>query len=88
MLKISVICFRSAVSLFPRVVSGTVGIGLINSFVRSAASCVSVSSEDILGNGRVSGKNSVVLETRYLTVLGILGVRQRQYSISGITYQP
>ena len=77
MLKISVICFRSAVCLFPRVVSGLVGIGLRNAFVRSATACVYVSSEDILGNGRVYGKNYVVLETRYLTVLGISDVRQR-----------
>ena len=70
MLKISASCFRDAVFLLPSAVSGIVGVGLSNTCVISAGACVTASSEEIIGNGRVSGKNSVVLETCYLSVLG------------------
>ena len=61
MLKISASYFKSAVCLFPRIVSWLLGVGLRISWMRSAAVCVVASSEDILANGRVSGENSVVL---------------------------
>ena len=69
MLNISASFFRASACLFPSVVSGLVGVGLMMAWVRSAAACVAASSEDILGNGRVAGKNYVVLETRSLAVL-------------------
>ena len=47
------------------------GIGLRRSWVRSEAACVAAYSEEILGNWRVAGGKSVVLETRYLAILGI-----------------
>ena len=57
--------------MLPIVVSGLVGFGLRRSWVRSEAAYVAAYSEDILGNGRVAGGKSVVLETRYLAILGI-----------------
>ena len=71
MLNISASCFRAAVYLFPIVVSGLVGVGVRRSWVRSEDACVSASSEDILGNGRVARKNSVGSETRSLAILGM-----------------
>ena len=70
MSKTALICCRDSIYLSPSVVSELVWVGLINICVRSAASCVADSSEEILGNGEgVAGKNSVVLETCYLVVL-------------------
>ena len=71
MLKTTLICYRSSIYLLPSFFSGLVWVGLINVCVRSAAACVAASSEEILGNGGVAGKNSVVLETRPLVVLGM-----------------
>ena len=39
--------------------------------MRSAVECVAVYFDEIIGNVRVSGKNSLVLETLYLAVLGM-----------------
>ena len=39
--------------------------------MRSASACVAASFDDVIGNVRVAGKNSVVLETRYLAILGV-----------------
>ena len=71
MLKTTLICCRDSIYLLTSVVSGIVWVGLINVCVRSAASCVADSFEEILGNGGgvVAGKNSVVSETCSLLVL-------------------
>ena len=69
MLKISVNCFRGAVCLLTNAGIGIVGPGLSRAWVRSAAACVVVSFEEILGNGRVAGENSVMLETHYVGIL-------------------
>ena len=53
------------------VVSGIVGVGFSNEWVRSVAACVAASSEEILGNRRVAGNNYVVLETNSLSALGM-----------------
>ena len=53
------------------VVSGIVGVGFSNEWVRSVAACVAASSGEILGNGRVAGNNYVVLETNSLSALGM-----------------
>ena len=39
--------------------------------IRSAATCVIMSFGEILGNGRVNGKKSVVSEMRDFSVLGM-----------------
>ena len=71
MLKTTLICCRDPIYLFLSVVSGLVWVGLINVCVRSAATCVAASFEDILVNGGegVARKNSVVSETCSLVVL-------------------
>ena len=71
MLNISASGFRAAVCLYPNVVSGVVGVGLIRVWMRSAAACVSASFDEIIGNVRVDGGNSVVWETIPLDVLGM-----------------
>ena len=71
MLKIPARCFRDAVCLLPSVVRGLVGVGVIEACVRSADACVTTTSDDILENGRVNGKNYVVSETCSLAVVGI-----------------
>ena len=71
MLNILKFCFSYAVCLLPNFVSGLLGVGLRGDWVRSAATYVTVSFEDILGNGGVSGENSMVLETHFLAVLGM-----------------
>ena len=71
MLKISARCFRDAVCLLPSVVRGLVGVGVIEACVRSADACVTTSSDGILENGRVDGKNYMVSETCSLSVLAI-----------------
>ena len=71
MLKIPVSCFKAAVFLSPIVVSGIVGAGLREAFIRFAAACIDTSSGEILGNVRLSGKNSVLSETLSLAVLGM-----------------
>ena len=60
MFKISATYFKSAVCLYLRIVSGIVGVELRSSYVRSTSTCSSISTDDILGNGRVTGKNSLV----------------------------
>ena len=70
-LKIAEICFRAAVCLLPRFLSGISGVGFSNECVRSMAVRVAASSEDILGNERFYGKNSVVPETDFLDLLGM-----------------
>ena len=55
MLKTTLICCRDSIYLLTSVVSGLVWVGLINVCVRSAASCVANSSEEILGNGGGGG---------------------------------
>ena len=47
------------------------GVGLSRSWVRSVATFVATSFDEILGNVSISSKNSVVLETLYLAVLGM-----------------
>ena len=47
------------------------GFGISNSCVRSASACVAAPSEDIVDNGGVLGKNSVVSQTCSLKVLGM-----------------
>ena len=69
MFKISASCFRAAVCLLTSVLSGLVGVGLRIEWARSSTTCVSAYSEEILGNGRVAGENSVMLETHYVGVL-------------------
>ena len=71
MLKISANLFRVNVCLRPIIMSGIVGVWLRISWVSSVAVRVSASSEYILGNGNVTGKNSMVLDTCSLDVLGI-----------------
>ena len=71
MFNISAIYFRAAVCLLPIFLSGLAGVGFSNACVRSAAACVAAYSEEILGNGRVAEKNSVVPETHFLDVLGM-----------------
>ena len=51
MLNILKFCFSYAVCLLPNFVSGLLGVGLRGDWVRSAATYVTVSFEDILGNG-------------------------------------
>ena len=63
MLIIAASCFRADVRFIPSVLRGLLGSWLSNACVRPAAACVAAYSEDVLGNGRVSGKNFVVLET-------------------------
>ena len=53
-------CFRTDICLLPNVVSGLSGIRFRRAWVRSEVVCVSISFDDILGNGRVSWENSVV----------------------------
>ena len=55
---------------------GIVGVGLRRVWVRSAAACVAASFDEIIGNVRVSGEKSVVLETLSLAILGMHDVRQ------------
>ena len=57
MLKISSICFKAFACFPPRVVSGLVEFGLKRAFIRSSAACVAMSSDEILGNGGVLGRN-------------------------------
>ena len=71
MFKISASCFRAAVCLLTSVLSGLVGVGLRREWERSATTCVAAYSEEIIGNGRVSGKKSVVSDTCSLVVLGM-----------------
>ena len=70
-LKFSASCFRAAVCLLNIVVSGLVGVGLRREWARSETACVAAYSEEIIGNGRVSGKKSVVSDTCSLVVLGM-----------------
>ena len=70
MVMISESCLRAAVCLFPNAVILIVGVGLRRAWVRSAATCIAVSFEEILGKVTVSGVNSIVSETLYLAVLG------------------
>ena len=60
------------------------GVGLRREWVRSNAACVYEYSEDILGKGRIYGKNYVVLETISAGVLGIYEVIKWQFIISGL----
>ena len=62
-LKIAEICFRAAFFLPTRFVRGVVGVGLNRACISSSAACISAPSVDNLGNGRVAGNNSVVLDT-------------------------
>ena len=48
-----------------------VGVGLRSVWVRSVATCVAASFEEILGKVSVAEKNAVVLETLYFAVLGM-----------------
>ena len=60
MLNISASGFRAAVCLSPNVVSGIVGVWLMRVCMRSTAACVSTYFDDIIGNVRFDGENSVV----------------------------
>ena len=54
-LNMSESCFRTAVCFPPSVVSGTVGVRLRRTWVRSSSACVVAYFYDILGNVKVSG---------------------------------
>ena len=69
-------CLNYYVYLLPIFVSGLVGVGLRRLWVRSAAAYVTVYSDDILGNGRLAWKKSLVFETLSDIILGIYEVRQ------------
>ena len=71
MSKISSSYFKSAVCLSHIIVSGLVGVGLIRACTRYIDTYVAVSYDEIIGNGRVAGKNSLVLDTRSFFVLGV-----------------
>ena len=47
------------------------GDELRRAWARSADACVAASFDEILGNIRVSGKKYVVMETLYLSILGM-----------------
>ena len=57
--------------MFPKIVSGLVGDELRRAWARSADACVAASFDEILGNIRVAGKKSVVMETLYFSILGM-----------------
>ena len=71
MVKISASCLRVAVFLSPNSVSGLVGVRLSREWMRSAVACVAASFDEIFGDDSVAGKNSMVLETHSLDILGI-----------------
>ena len=71
LLKISASCLRADVCLSPNVVSGLVGVRLSREWMRSAVACVAASFDEIFGDDSVAGKNSMVLETHSLDILGI-----------------
>ena len=60
MLNISVRFLGAAVCLSLNVVSRIVGVGLRRMWARSASACVSAYFDEIIGNVRVAGKNSIV----------------------------
>ena len=63
------------------------GVGLRRVCIRSTTKWVTASSDNIIGNGRIYGKNAVVTETLSLAVLRMWDFRQRQCSISSQRYQ-
>ena len=77
MLKIDANCFNSAVCFYHIIGIGMVGVGLRRAWLRSAATCVAASSEEILGKGILSRNNSIVSDIISATVLRIHNVRQR-----------
>ena len=77
MLNIPNSSFMATIRLFLRVVIGIVGVDLRRACKRSATACIYVSSDGILGTGRLAGKNSVVLEAHSFTTLGMKDVWQR-----------
>ena len=65
MLKIDNICFNDAFCSLTLFFSGFVVVELRRAWVRSTATCIAASSDDILGKYRLAGKISVLSETLY-----------------------
>ena len=74
MLNIDTSYYNAAICLSPIFFSGIVWVGLIREWVSSAALWISISDDDILVKGRLTDKNSIVLETISDALLGIYEV--------------
>ena len=81
MLNTVMSCFNATVYFLPSYVSGISGFGFRRVLVRSTATYVSASADDVLGKCVMEVKNSVVSATIYLYILGMYDVRQRYWSI-------
>ena len=63
--------FKAAVCLSPLFVCWLVGFGFWRACVIYSVTCVATYFDDILGKGRISCNNSLVLEILSFAVLGV-----------------